>query len=83
MDVDLQNLATYDDRIAKTYIMENSGDYYFAVGSGAHDALNNILAAQGKTVADGMDYDGVAKAAATFARLSRSLVENSSLTSSA
>ena len=66
VDVDLQNLATYDDTIAKTYIMENSGDYYFAVGNGAHDALNNILAAQGKTVADGMDYDGKASAAAQW-----------------
>ena len=63
VDVDLQNLATYDERVAKTYIMENSDQYFFAVGNGAHDALNNILAAQGKTVADGMDYAGQADAA--------------------
>lgn len=36
----------------------NAGDYYFAVGHDAHDALNNILAAKGKTVADGMTAEG-------------------------
>jgi len=56
--VDLQDFASYDYKNAKTYIMDVSDDYYFAVGNGAHDALNNILAAQGKTVADGMDYNG-------------------------
>ena len=66
VDVDMQNLASYDEWVAKTYIMENSDNYYFAVGNGAHDALNNILAAQGKTVADGMDYDGKAGAAARW-----------------
>ena len=38
----------------KTYIMENSDDYYFVVGNGAHDALNNILALKGKPRANGM-----------------------------
>ena len=36
---------SYDSNNAKTYILEN-GDYYFAVGNGAHDAVNNILALQ-------------------------------------
>lgn len=63
VDVDLQDLATYDEWIAKTYIMENSDEYYFAVGNGAHDALNNILAAQGKSTANGMDYNGNAAGA--------------------
>ena len=63
IDVDLQDLASYDTYGAKTYIMENSDQYYFAVGNGAHDALNNILAAQGKTTSDGMDYNGEAAAA--------------------
>lgn len=58
-DVDLQELASYDYKTAKTYIMEE-GTYYFAVGNGAHDALNNVLAAQGKTTADGMDANGTA-----------------------
>jgi beta-glucosidase len=55
--VDLQYLASYDYLNAKTYIMDD-GDYYFAIGNGAHDALNNILAAQGKTKNNGLDYDG-------------------------
>lgn len=58
--IDLQEMANYDHNKAETYIMEASKDYYFAVGNGAHDALNNILAAQGKTTADGMDYNGKA-----------------------
>ena len=59
MKVDLANLASYDANGAKTYIID-PGDYYFAIGSDAHDALNNVLAAQGKTVADGMTADGSA-----------------------
>ena len=63
VNLDLQNLASYDsswenkDGTQGTYILEN-GTYYFAVGNGAHDALNNVLAQQNKKVADGMDYDG-------------------------
>lgn len=57
VEVDLQNLASYDTFGAGTYIMD-FGDYYFATGNGAHDALNNILAMQDKTKADGMDYNG-------------------------
>ena len=57
MKVDLANLASYDANGAKTYIID-PGDYYFAIGMDAHDALNNVLAAQGKTVADGMTADG-------------------------
>lgn len=60
--IDLQYLASFDETGEKTYIFD-AGDYYFAVGNGAHDALNHILAAQGKTVADGMDYNGNAKQA--------------------
>lgn len=63
VDVDLQDLASYDENGAGTYIMENGADYYFSVGNGAHDALNNILAAMGKTTADGMDKNGSAAAA--------------------
>lgn len=55
--VNLQWLASYDYTKAKTYIMD-AGDYYFSVGDGAHDALNNILAAKNKTVADGMTEEG-------------------------
>ena len=60
---DLQYIASYDteydngDGTKGAYIMD-PGAYYFAVGNGAHDALNNVLAAQGKSTADGMDYNG-------------------------
>lgn len=50
-------LASYDANNAKTYILD-AGDYYFTAADGAHEAVNNILAAQGKTVADGMDAAG-------------------------
>lgn len=54
---DMKYMASYDYTKAKTYIMD-AGDYYLALGNGAHDALNNILAAQGYSVKDGMDYAG-------------------------
>ncbi len=50
-------LASYDTYGAGTYIL-SAGDYYLALGNGAHDALNNILAAKGYTVADGMTANG-------------------------
>lgn len=54
--VDLQYIASYDesydngDGTMGTYIMD-PGAYYFAVGNGAHDALNHIMAAQGMDAA--------------------------------
>ncbi len=60
---DLQNIASYDasynnsDGTKGCWILDE-GDYYFAFGNGSHEALNNILAAQGKTAADGMDGAG-------------------------
>ncbi len=65
VSADLQNLASYDESVDNgdgtygTYVMD-AGDYYFALGNGAHDALNNVLAAQGYTTANGMDYEGEA-----------------------
>lgn len=50
-------LASYDANNVKTYILD-AGDYYFTAAAGAHEAVNNILAAQGKTTADGMDAAG-------------------------
>lgn len=41
-------LASYDANGAKGYILDD-GSYYFAIGSDAHDALNNILCAKGAT----------------------------------
>ena len=57
MRVDMANLASYDAYGAKTYIVED-GDYYFALGEDAHDALNNVLAAQGYDTEDGMTANG-------------------------
>lgn len=55
--VDKENMKAYDANIAKTYILD-AGDYYFTAAENAHAAMNNILAAKGKTTADGMDQDG-------------------------
>lgn len=41
--VDKSEMRTYDANGAKTYIVD-AGNYYFATGNGAHEALNNILA---------------------------------------
>lgn len=60
MEIDLSNLASYDSEHAGTYIVD-PGDYYLAIGDDSHDALNHILAAQGKTTADGMTQKGDAK----------------------
>ncbi len=54
-------LASYDYTTAKTYILDE-GDYYFTAAAGAHEAVNNFLGAQGKTVADGMDAEAVGTA---------------------
>ncbi len=54
-------LATYDYKVNKSYILEG-GDYYFAVGNGAHEALNNIISvkAPGTPLVDhlGQAYTG-------------------------
>lgn len=51
LTVPMKYLASYDKKVAHDdvvggYILEDA-DYYFAVGNGAHEALNNILAARG------------------------------------
>lgn len=57
VEIPKEVLRTYDSKGAGTYIVDE-GTYYFSVGRNAHEAINNILAAKGKTVADGMDADG-------------------------
>lgn len=52
-----RELATYDATQAQTYVLED-GDYYFTVADSSHAAINNVLAAKGKTTADGMTADG-------------------------
>ena len=44
-----QNATNGEDASKKGCYTFDAGDYYFALGNGAHDALNNILAKQGKT----------------------------------
>lgn len=60
VSVDKEEMKVYDANGYGTYIVD-AGDYYFTAGKDAHDALNNILAAKGKTTADGMDSDGNAE----------------------
>ena len=63
--VDKRDLASYDTYGAGTYILD-AGEYYLTVGTDAHDAVNNTLAAKGYSVAntDGrMDADGNAELA--------------------
>ena len=50
-------LKAYDYKGAKTYIL-NAGQYRFTAATGANQAVNNILADKGKTVADGMTSEG-------------------------
>ena len=46
VEVELRDIASYDNINHKTYIM-GKGDYYFAIGNGVHEALNNILEKKG------------------------------------
>ncbi len=57
ISVDRRDLASYDAYGHGTYIIE-AGDYFFTAATDSHNAVNNILAAKGYTVADGMDADG-------------------------
>ncbi|MDD3252765.1 MAG: glycoside hydrolase family 3 C-terminal domain-containing protein [Lachnospiraceae bacterium] len=52
-----EELAAYDYKNAKTYILD-AGEYYLTAATNAHDAVNNILAVKGYTTANGMDQDG-------------------------
>lgn len=60
---DAQYMASWDSTATNakgtlgTYILDD-GTYYFSIGNGAHEAVNNVLAAQGKTTADGMTMEG-------------------------
>ena len=62
---DKEQLKSYDANKAKTYILD-AGDYYITAAEDAHKAVNNILAAKGYTVADGMTGDGNADLAAVY-----------------
>ncbi len=49
VSVPTKYLASYDYKKAKTYILDG-GKYYFAVGNGSHEAVNNVLKAKGYKV---------------------------------
>ncbi len=61
---DLTYMASWDSTASNAagttgnYILD-AGTYYFSVGN-SHEALNNVLAAQGYTTANGMTADGSA-----------------------
>ena len=55
--VDGDYVASYDAYGYGTYIMD-AGKYYFTAATDSHNAVNNVLAAKGKTTADGMDAEG-------------------------
>ena len=60
VEVNEKYMAQYDANGEKTYIL-SGGDYYFTVANGAHNAINNILAAKGYTpssTANRMDAEG-------------------------
>ena len=61
-------LASYDAYGAKGYILD-AGDYYFAVGNGAHEALNNVLALKCGDAVSGklVDHEGNAVSGNTTA----------------
>ncbi len=63
--VDRYLCASYDCNNVKGYILD-AGDYYFAIGSDAHNALNNVLAAKGYTTLDGMTENGDAEKTYTW-----------------
>ena len=48
--VDRYFLTTYDYKVNKKYMLEK-GDYYFSVGNGAHEALNNIIGVKSPSAA--------------------------------
>ncbi len=63
--VDKYLLASYDYTKEKGYIL-SEGNYYLAIGNDCHDALNNILAAQGYSTANGMTAEGVSAKSYTW-----------------
>ncbi len=57
ISVDKYLLASYDYKGVKGYYLSD-GDYYFAIGENAHDALNNILAKKKSGISTLVDFEG-------------------------
>ncbi len=65
IQVDERDMAAYDAYGAGTYILD-AGTYYLIAATDSHDAANNLLAVNGYTVANGMDYNGDADLVCSF-----------------
>lgn len=63
--VDIRDIASWDSKAndGKGGYVLSEGAHYFALGNGAHDALNNVLAAKGLTEAQKARMDGTGDAA--------------------
>ncbi len=79
LKMDTYNIASYDYKNAKAWILDD-GTYYFAIGNGAHEALNNVLAAKGKTVSDGMTAEGDSSLVKTWDNSSFTTLTNPAFT---
>ncbi len=65
VEIDQKYFTSYDANGAETFVLD-AGTYYVAVGHDAHDALNNVLAAKGFDLADGMTAAGDASMVADY-----------------
>ena len=61
VEFDRYLIASYDENRAKGYVFD-AGEYYFALGNGAHEALNNILSVKHGSKVNGklVDHTGAA-----------------------
>ena len=65
IQVDERDMAAYDAYGKGTYILD-AGEYHLIAATDAHDAANNLLAKNGYTTANGMDYNGNSDLVCTF-----------------
>ena len=65
MTFDEEQFKAYDANGAKNYILD-AGTYYITAAKDAHEAINNILTAKGKTTADGMTASGDVAMVSTY-----------------
>lgn len=63
--LNVQDMSSYDSEQEQAYVLD-AGTYYVTAASDAHAAVNNILAAQNYTTADGMTEDGDAAFVQTY-----------------
>ena len=61
----LYDMTSFTAEEGGTYLLDE-GDYYIAAGKNAHDAINNVLSAQGYTGEDGMTAEGDASLVSVY-----------------